>query len=535
MTSNVNISLPDAPGAPPRSRPIGERFARFTTPRQNLTIQAYGVLFDFQLAAQGLTVQDPVAMEREPWFQHSLQQPHVDAFVLAGHMPATGHAGWEAIHAAIRAVWPDTPILMLAGHTHVRDCRMLDRAAMVLESGRYLETIGWMSLSNASARPPVLARRYMDANPRNYAYHAGLRNVGELSTQRGRYVRAVMDAVAGAWNLTHLYGLVPQDYFLDRFPAHANHSLMALLTRNILPEIVAPANPRAQKVPTLLLINSGSQRFDVLAGPFTKNDQYIVSPFRDAFLYMTDVPWGVAKHLVHGLNRRGATHNEQPAPHAAQGAVDSIFHRYIGRQWRTYWTQRLQRTESASTSAPAATSGRPEQARRLEELLAQLEADDVPSPLRDERASLGYVTVDSCPEPGDDTVHTPVPYTANQPDYVAANPQPEPPDDAKVDVVFVDFILKPLVELLNAGDAQRTYTVDDAQPWGNVSTQWLYPLYAQKAWTPHELLAEWQQMDVGARIQGYPPLAKYDNFHGDPYELVAAARAQAEPLVFQQS
>lgn len=536
LTSNVNISLADAPGLAPRSRPIGERYTRFTTPHQNLTVQSYGILFDFRLAAQGITVQDPVAMVQEPWFRESLQQEHVDVFVIAGHMPVTGHAGWDAVHSAIRAVWPDTPIMMLAGHTHVRDCRMFDRSSMVLESGRYLETVGWMSISNVTERPPRLSRRYIDANPRNYAYHAGLRKIGDLSTSRGRYVRAVMDAVAGAWDLSHLYGLVPQDYFLDRYPAHANHSLLALLTRQILPEIVRPANERHKTVPTLMLINSGSQRFDMLAGPFTKNDQYIVSPFRDDFLYIASVPWRVAKQLVHGLNERGATHNEQPAQHPAQGAVDSIFNRYLGRQWITYWTQQFQSAQPQSKSAPAVTSGRPEQARRLEEFLAQLEANETESTLLDGRSSLGYVTIDDCPEPGDDTLHTPVPYSADQPDYVAANPVPEPVnDEVLVDVVFVDFILKPLVALLNAGDGRRTYTMEEAQRWGNVSTQWLYPLYAEKAWMPEDLISEWEQMDLGARIHGYPPVAKYDNYTFDPYDLVLEARAQKAPLVFQRN
>lgn len=174
VTSNVNITLPDADGQL-RSRPIGARYTRFRTPQQGLHIQAYGVLFDFQLGAPGVTVQDPRKMVAEPWFQASLRaHDTVDAFVVAGHMPVTGHDGWDAVHAAIRAVWPTVPILMLAGHTHVRDCKMFDDASMVLESGRYLETIGWMSVSNVTGRPSF-ARTYIDANPRNYVRIRGSR------------------------------------------------------------------------------------------------------------------------------------------------------------------------------------------------------------------------------------------------------------------------------------------------------------------------------------------------------------------------
>lgn len=560
VTSNVNITLADGPGQAPRSRPFGPRYTRFTTPNQGLQIQAYGVLFNFQLGAPGITVQDPVAMVREPWFQASLRaHDHVDAFVIAGHMPATGHRGWDALHAAIRRMWPSTPILMLAGHTHERDCRMPDDAAMVLESGRYLETVGWMSVGNVSAQPPRFSRRYIDANPRNYAYHAGLAHAGQLSTARGRFVRSAMEAVARAWNLTDLYGLVPHDYYLDRVPFGHEHALLTLLTKHILPDVVAPSNERHRNVPTLLLINSGSQRFDVFAGALTKNDQCtsqhkptvltkdVVSPFHDEFWFVADVPWRIAKRLVGGLNRRGATHNETPgAAHAAQAAADSVFHRYLGRQWTAYWTRILSTltatpSEDDTAAPPPATSGRPEQARRLEELLRALETD--PDSVSIDHAafetrfgqppSMGYATVDACPGQGDDTRHTPVPYSSYQPDYVAAEPTPTPADDTRVDVVFVDFIARPIVELLNQWDLERTYSVeDDAKVWSNVSTQWLYPLYAQQAWHPRSFAEAWDEMDRAASAAGYPPVAQYDAYAGDPYEPVVLAQRN-EPLVFQ--
>lgn len=274
LTSNVNITLPDAPGAPPRSRPIGELYTRFVTPQQGLQIQAYGVLFDFRLAAAGITVQDPVAMVDERWFVASLEQRHpVDAFIIAGHMPVTGSDGWDAIRQKIRTYYPTTPVLMLGGHTHVRDCKVPDAQSMALESGRYLETVGWMSVRDVRSSTPCFSRRYIDSNPRNFAFHAGLKHPGSLTTEHGRFARTAMDAVADAWNLTELFGVVPEDYFLDRVPYGHRNSLLTLVSERILPEIVRPAHAERKHHPNVILLNSGSQRFDVLSGPFTKNDQ----------------------------------------------------------------------------------------------------------------------------------------------------------------------------------------------------------------------------------------------------------------------
>ena len=65
---------------------------------------------------------------------------------------------------AIRTVHPTTPIMILGGHSHIRDCGesiihhlrfdkrpmkvtlvQFDDRSMALESGRYMETVGWMS------------------------------------------------------------------------------------------------------------------------------------------------------------------------------------------------------------------------------------------------------------------------------------------------------------------------------------------------------------------------------------------------------
>lgn len=88
LTSNVNITLPDSKTGQPLSRPIGNRFYSFVTPNKNLSITAYGVMFDFKSPAKEVTVQSPVDMVKEEWFQESLRK-EVDLFLIAAHAPAT--------------------------------------------------------------------------------------------------------------------------------------------------------------------------------------------------------------------------------------------------------------------------------------------------------------------------------------------------------------------------------------------------------------------------------------------------------------
>ena len=72
-----------------------------------------------------------------------------------------------------------------------------------------------------------------------------------------------------------------------------------------------PLNSSRSSVPNIMITNSGSQRFDLYSGPFTKNDQLTSSPFADSFLYIPNVPVSVASQVLPALNNAGA--NERRA------------------------------------------------------------------------------------------------------------------------------------------------------------------------------------------------------------------------------
>ncbi|KAG6869541.1 hypothetical protein C0995_002349, partial [Termitomyces sp. Mi166 len=115
-------------------------------------------------------------MVKEQWFADAIEE-EPDLFLLAGHMPVQ-RDNWPLVFNAIRAVHPYTPILIFGGHTHIRDCVQLDGRSMLLESGRYMETVGWMSAKldghrhskNSKSKPKDIkfSRRYLDPNRVTY-------------------------------------------------------------------------------------------------------------------------------------------------------------------------------------------------------------------------------------------------------------------------------------------------------------------------------------------------------------------------------
>ncbi|KAK0558731.1 hypothetical protein OC844_004931 [Tilletia horrida] len=511
LSSNVNITV--TKNGQNITTPVGERFVKFRT-LQNRRVTAFGTLFGFTGNAAGTTVQPAAAMVNETWFQEAIQE-EPDFFLLSGHAPVRTDKTFPTVLAAIRKLHPNTPCIVVGGHTHIRDAVKYDANAYGIESGRYMETVGWMAFNLTKAKKPApklpplvslsigltlradatatstvsassatssaaasatattgitgFSRSYIDANRRNYAFHAGLSSTSKLDTIKGKLISAQMQKVADQWNLSAVFGRAPQDYYLSRVPVTDNQALLNLLSNEVLPTVISTSNPARANVPNIVLANSGSQRFDLYAGNFTRNDEYIVSPFLDAFLYLPDVEYQYASQILSLLNDQGAyrraldgtvhavAHNAKEArrgddtlhrgEHYARGDVDDIYNQWRREQW-----------EAAHAD--------------IKELDKRADA------------TLGYVTTDDFGSDGDDTVHTAIPY-ADQPDYVGSpltgNTTVVSPD-TKVDVVFVDFIAAPIVQILNSLQSQVKYTTAMAVPYNSLTTQDLYPLFAKAKW-----------------------------------------------------
>ncbi|CBQ73478.1 conserved hypothetical protein [Sporisorium reilianum SRZ2] len=464
LGSNVNISHAGPRGGSNVTYTFGERFVKFKTDHGR-KVTSLGVLFNFTGADSGITVQDPAKMVLEPWFAEAIQE-EPDVFLIAGHMPVRKDQ-FPVVVNAVRKVHPTTPIMVLGGHSHIRDCTQYDKYSMGLESGRYLETIGWMSM-NFTQDGPTFSRSYIDANRRNYAYHAGLASKPEkFDTAEGRKITKQMNQVAEAWNLSHVYGNAPQDYYLQRVPVNDSSSLINFMTNKVLPTVISTSNPERKGVPNIVIANSGSQRFDLYAGPFTKNDQYIVSPFTDAFQYIKGVPYKYASQIIHKLNgdkvaqatsRRRDVEDEGESEKElyAKGHVSHIYNRWMEDQH-----------VFASTHSAAARD------------LAKLDARAAEAQAN---RTLGYVTKDQCPGDGDDTVHTAIPY-ASVPDYIQSPVTGKNVSDSDtIDVIFLDFFAKNVVRILNSVQKDKNYTLGDVAAYNQYTTQDIYPLYAEQVW-----------------------------------------------------
>jgi len=202
---------------------------------------------------------------------------------------------------------------------------------------------------------------------------------------------------------------------------------LSLFIDDVLPVALAINNTRAS-IPNVIITDSSSLRFDVYAGPFTKNDQLTASPFTDSFVYITNVSASIANQILPALNNAGANERRE---YVERG--EEIYRRgYIDARYRGW----LEDMDARASGIERRSAG---------------------------NLTLGYVTNDSCPEVGDDTLRSPLPYYSI-PDFIGSSPS-SVSDDTPIDLVFVDFIQTQLLGILNSVQTSKNYTVGVSSSW----------------------------------------------------------------------
>lgn len=453
----TNPPLGAPSGAP--TVPFAPRFKKFRTPNQNVTVLAFGFLYNFGRPAENLRVQNVSDTVKEKWFLDALNSGPLDLILVAGHvqLSTTRWVGQEFpwVLDAIRKnpSTTNTSVVFFGGHSHVRDFRKFDDKAYGLQSGRYAETVGFLSLSglrNAGVADvddnigettlanPTYQRRYIDTNLYSYYYHAR-KTATTFDTQLGSDVSRNITIDRAALQLDNLYGCAPSNMSLYQAPYPSNQSILTWLETPVFPDtwiplLIPPPGGRGTDCsslngtgnPMLVMTNSGAIRFDIFKGNFTVDSAINISPFTSGFRCLTSVPFAAARQLVAKLNAG------QPILFNDDGSQDLA----ASRRWR----------EELRISPPFPMR-RVKHPKRIVAAYAQPRQGRVDQiPIQERSAiqpalQLGYVTTDDLGSDGDDTPHIPYP-TFVPPNVIGATVALPTPTPTSIDVVYNEFMEK---------------------------------------------------------------------------------------------
>ena len=394
--------------------PLAPRYKKFTTKNQSLRILAFGFIFDFVGNYNNTVIQPVEQTIKQAWFQEAIRDREVDLFLVVGHVHIRA-TEFDAIYKAIRDVQWDTPIQFFGGHFHIRDYKKFDSKAYGLESGRFMETIGFASVDGLMKKddkePSALAtttfsRKYIDNNLFSFYNHTGL-NASNFHTTRGQNVSRLIQSARQKLELDETFGCAPKDLWMSRAEYPSKNSIFTWLEEEVMPDVVVEKGRENQS--RLAIINTGAIRFDIFQGPFTKDSTYIISPFTSGFRYLKDVPFEKATKILSILNSNGQVLREQnealqnlmlSPPEQFAISSDIVVEHEAG--FRSHAQQRLW---SASELSP------------------------------------GYTTKDDAGSDGDDTEHSPISFY-RVPNCIQSiiNGSSTTSESEVVDVVYIEFI-----------------------------------------------------------------------------------------------
>ncbi|KAH7161219.1 5'-nucleotidase [Dactylonectria macrodidyma] len=430
IASNLDYVEPETGDRVPQA----QRYRKFKTKNLGIEIVAFGFIFDFDGNANNTVVQRVADTIKEDWFQEAIRESP-DLFVIVGHVGLRMEE-FKTIFTAVRKQNWDTPIVFFGGHAHVRDARQFDSKAFAIASGRYFETIGWVSIDGIKANmddggvetttSPSFTRRYIDTNLFGLHYHTGL-NATTFPTRHGKRVTETIARARKALDLDYQFGCAPKTLWMSRAEYPGEDSIYSWITDEVFPDIITRKDRKDK--PRLAITNTGGIRFDIFKGPFTRDTTYTVSPFTSGFRYIPDVPYAAASKIIHLLNSGGRIFKEH--------SLDT----------------RLLTIPQQRFPVPVSTSDETEDNEEVRLELRDLKKE--PSLIA------GYTTNDDFGDDGDDTVHEAI-KMYHQPNCIQGEIGfPEDGEPETVDVVFLDFIQPWIIPALKFAGAD--YTDDDVE------------------------------------------------------------------------
>ncbi|ODV87199.1 hypothetical protein CANARDRAFT_26625 [[Candida] arabinofermentans NRRL YB-2248] len=441
------------------------KFRYFETNVNQFKVFSLSFMFDFHGGNERVRVHSINDVVKEKWFKQLLKEyssKDVDIVVIFGHLPVS-HDWLEmyTLHSALRKHFPSTVIQYFGGHSHIRDFAVIDELSTGLQSGRYCETVGFLSLSNFTDLQPgvdsiddesgtvKLDRKYIDFNVHSFMHHTNKSSLASFNTLEGLAVSDKLYTHSQDLKLTESYGVVPRNYYMGAADYKNNdpNSLLRFLEDEILvqlePKVCHENDIQHFENDTnnsrIVIINTGSIRYDLYKGDFNRNSQFVVSPFKNKWMVIPSVPAKIAMQIQPILN--SATYilsDDGDAPDLSQ---------LLSPYQRATNSKLLQQLKSPIDSPPKEFNDH-QISKLMHILVGPTESQDADS--RDKktrRLSYGYKTIDDLGSDGDDSIHKPLPYFP-VPNVIQSYENPinfvesleEEEETEFVDVVFYDFI-----------------------------------------------------------------------------------------------
>lgn len=269
---------------------------------KNSRVLVFGFLYHMPDAAPEVTVQNPGTVTNQAWFKKALTEEIYDAILVMAHMGTYDGSVADIISGIRQHAGSDVPVQFVTGHTHVRQHSVVDNLSTAVEAGRYLDTVGFISFPNrmtaVMSEQPIDRFEYafLDANVNNLKWALGGEH--EFATPDGIALQEFIQRTRESLGLTQTIGCSPQDYLVENRGLYEEDSLWHLFCNAVIPSQLEQGSENNR----VMLADSGSWRYDLLAGDNTVDDIIAVAPFNDAIHYVGKISCDTIELLKDTLN-----------------------------------------------------------------------------------------------------------------------------------------------------------------------------------------------------------------------------------------
>ena len=253
LTSNVFW----AEGSGPRAgEPLGSRHTVLTGPNTGVRLLVFGFLFDFDRASPLVEVRKVDECLQGTWMDEAYAAESPDAVVVLAHMDLADALVYKILDK-LRKIDAHIPVAVMAGHTHYRGFLQLDQNAASLESGKYLDTVSWLSFDTPARAPHLLAplpyrpspaatvfrHEFITASVASLAAACG-RTAADFPTAAGAALKAEIALARAALSLDRVVGCAPRTYSVQADVGQED-SLWGLFMGEVVPNALfsPPGNP----------------------------------------------------------------------------------------------------------------------------------------------------------------------------------------------------------------------------------------------------------------------------------------------------
>lgn len=285
---------------------FGNKYVYLETPKNKFRVLALSFIFNYQMRNTRAKVTKPTLELEKPWFHEMLKHynnTNIDLLIVFGHLPATDldYQEINQLHDSLRHHFGhNLTIQYFGGHSHIRDFVSLDKRATCLQSGRFAETVGFLSIINLTTDKPIFSRRYIDFNKKSFSHHANVTE-SNLQTLKGEKVSNSINQLTVELSLNKQYGTVKENYFMFARPIESPNNIYNLIKNKILPSLQQDSNSDDPNY-HYVIVNTGAIRFDLFQGPYTRATEFSVLPFNNTWKYIK-LPLWISRQIENYLNQ----------------------------------------------------------------------------------------------------------------------------------------------------------------------------------------------------------------------------------------